>query len=223
MMRKSILLYDLFVSERGKSGGDMKQDIRIEMPQKAKYIIETVMDAGFEAYVVGGCVRDSILGRKPMDWDITTSARPEQIKGLFHRTIDTGLQHGTVTVMLGEEGFEVTTYRVDGEYEDGRHPKEVTFTPNLEEDLKRRDFTINAMAYNEQRGLIDLFGGIEDMESKIIRCVGKPGERFGEDALRMLRAIRFSAQLGYAIENKTLESYLPLFIKSVLKGFSRNW
>lgn len=206
MMRKSILLYDLFVSERGKSGGDMKQDIRIEMPQKAKYIIETVMDAGFEAYVVGGCVRDSILGRKPMDWDITTSARPEQIKGLFHRTIDTGLQHGTVTVMLGEEGFEVTTYRVDGEYEDGRHPKEVTFTPNLEEDLKRRDFTINAMAYNEQRGLIDLFGGIEDMESKIIRCVGEPGERFGEDALRMLRAIRFSAQLGYAIENETLDA-----------------
>ena len=119
------------------------------MPQKAKYIIETIAGAGFEAYVVGGCVRDSILGREPMDWDITTSARPDQVKALFSRTIDTGLQHGTVTVMLEGEGFEVTTYRVDGVYEDGRHPKEVRFTPNLEEDLKRRDLPINAMAYND--------------------------------------------------------------------------
>lgn len=129
--------------------------IQIQIPDKAKYIIETIQAAGFEAYVVGGCVRDSILGRPPEDWDITTSARPEQVKQLFRRTIDTGIQHGTVTVMLDKEGFEVTTYRVDGKYEDSRHPKEVTFTPNLEEDLKRRDFTINAMAYNETEGLID--------------------------------------------------------------------
>lgn len=184
----------------------MEQNKRIKMPQKAKYIIETIANAGFEAYVVGGCVRDSILGREPMDWDITASARPDQVKALFPRTIDTGLQHGTVTVMLEGEGFEVTTYRVDGVYEDGRHPKEVRFTPNLEEDLKRRDLTINAMAYNDAEGLVDLFGGIRDMEAGVIRCVGQPEERFGEDALRMLRAIRFSAQLGYGIEDKTLEA-----------------
>ena len=153
--------------------------------------------------MVGGCVRDSILGRTPEDWDITTSARPEQVKQLFRRTIDTGIQHGTVTVMLDKEGFEVTTYRVDGKYEDSRHPKEVMFTPNLEEDLKRRDFTINAMAYNETEGLIDIFGGLKDIEAKLIRCVGNPEERFGEDALRIMRAIRFSAQLGYEIHEDT--------------------
>lgn len=177
--------------------------IQIQIPEKAKYIIETIQNAGFEAYVVGGCVRDSILGRCPEDWDITTSARPEQVKQLFRRTIDTGIQHGTVTVMLDKEGFEVTTYRVDGKYEDSRHPKEVTFTPNLEEDLKRRDFTINAMAYNETEGLIDIFGGLKDIEAKLIRCVGNPEERFGEDALRIMRAIRFSAQLGYEIHEDT--------------------
>ena len=131
--------------------------MRIDLPEKVKYILKTITDAGYEAYVVGGCVRDSILERQPEDWDITTSAKPEEVKALFRRTIDTGIQHGTVTVMLDKEGFEVTTYRIDGKYEDGRHPKEVTFTPNLEEDLKRRDFTINAMAYNEQEGLVDLF------------------------------------------------------------------
>ena len=177
--------------------------IQIQIPEKAKYIIETIQNAGFEDYVVGGCVRDSILGRCPEDWDITTSARPEQVKQLFRRTIDTGIQHGTVTVMLDKEGFEVTTYRVDGKYEDSRHPKEVTFTPNLEEDLKRRDFTINAMAYNETEGLIDIFGGLKDIEAKLIRCVGNPEERFGEDALRIMRAIRFSAQLGYEIHEDT--------------------
>lgn len=177
--------------------------IQIQVPEKAKYIIDTIQNAGFEAYVVGGCVRDSILGRKPEDWDITTSARPEQVKQLFRRTIDTGIQHGTVTVMLDKEGFEVTTYRVDGKYEDSRHPKEVTFTPNLEEDLKRRDFTINAMAYNDTEGLIDIFGGLTDIEAGLIRCVGDPEERFGEDALRIMRAIRFSAQLGYEIHEDT--------------------
>ena len=175
----------------------------LEIPKNAEIVLHTLENAGYEAYVVGGCVRDSILGRKPDDWDITTSAKPEQVKALFHRTVDTGLQHGTVTVLMEKEGYEVTTYRVDGEYEDGRHPKEVTFTASLEEDLKRRDFTINAMAYNPSRGLVDLFGGLEDIQGKIIRCVGDPLERFTEDALRIMRAVRFSAQLGFTIEDET--------------------
>lgn len=180
--------------------------MELRIPEKAKIILHTLEEAGYEAYVVGGCVRDSILGRSPDDWDITTSAKPEEVKALFRRTVDTGLIHGTVTVMLDKEGFEVTTYRVDGEYEDGRHPKEVSFTASLEEDLKRRDFTINAMAYNPKRGLVDLFGGIQDMENRIIRCVGNPLERFTEDALRILRAVRFSAQLGFSIEGETLKA-----------------
>lgn len=175
----------------------------LEIPKNAETILHILEKAGYEAYVVGGCVRDSILGRSPDDWDITTSAKPEQVKALFHRTVDTGLQHGTVTVLMEKEGYEVTTYRVDGEYEDGRHPKEVTFTASLKEDLKRRDFTINAMAYNPSSGLVDLFGGLEDIERKIIRCVGNPLERFTEDALRIMRAVRFSAQLGFAIEEET--------------------
>lgn len=175
----------------------------INIPQKAAQILKTLNAAGYEAYVVGGCVRDSILDRVPGDWDITTSALPEQVKELFHRTVDTGIQHGTVTVMMGKEGFEVTTYRVDGEYHDGRHPDAVTFTRSLEEDLKRRDFTINAMAYHPEHGLVDLFGGMEDINGKIIRCVGDPVERFTEDALRMLRAVRFSAQLGFTVEENT--------------------
>lgn len=177
--------------------------VKISVPRKAKYIIETIRNAGFEAYVVGGCVRDSILGKEPEDWDITTSAKPEQVKKLFPRTIDTGIKHGTVTVMLDKESFEVTTYRIDGKYEDSRHPTEVTFTPNLKEDLRRRDFTINAMAYNEESGLVDLYGGLEDIERQIICCVGDARERFREDALRIMRAIRFSAQLGYSIEEET--------------------
>lgn len=184
--------------------------MKIELPEKAKYIIDTITEAGYEAYIVGGCVRDAILGRTPEDWDITTSAKPEQVKALFRRTIDTGIQHGTVTVMLDKEGFEVTTYRIDGKYEDSRHPKEVTFTPNLVEDLKRRDFTINAMAYNEQAGLIDIFGGIEDIQRKMIRCVGDAKERFREDALRIMRAVRFSAQLGYSIEEQTKKAIREL-------------
>ena len=177
--------------------------IEIQLPDKVKYIIDTIMEAGWEAYAVGGCVRDFILGREADDWDITTSASPCQVKELFRHTIDTGIAHGTVTVMLGGEGFEVTTYRVDGRYEDGRHPESVTFTASLKEDLKRRDFTINAMAYNERTGLVDEFGGLEDIEKKVIRCVGEARERFTEDALRMMRAVRFSAQLGYEIEENT--------------------
>lgn len=182
---------------------DKAREIKISIPDKAQQIIDRITSAGYEAYIVGGCVRDSILGREPEDWDITTSAKPEEVKALFPRTIDTGIQHGTVTVMLDKEGFEVTTYRIDGKYEDNRHPTEVIFTPNLREDLRRRDFTINAMAYNEKTGLVDLYGGLEDIERKLIRCVGNAEERFTEDALRIMRAIRFSAQLGYTIEENT--------------------
>lgn len=184
--------------------------MRIEMPGKVKQIIRRLTEYGFEAYAVGGCVRDSILGRDPHDWDITTSARPMQVKELFSHTVDTGIQHGTVTVMIGREGFEVTTYRVDGVYEDARHPKEVFFTPDLSEDLKRRDFTVNAMAYNDEAGLVDLYDGTGDIARGQIRCVGKASERFGEDALRMLRAVRFAAQLGYEIEEETRRAILLL-------------
>ena len=183
-----------------------KEDMRIQIPEKGSQIINGLTQAGFEAYIVGGCVRDAILGRSATDWDITTNAKPEQVKALFPRTIDTGIQHGTVTVMLGRTGFEVTTYRIDGEYQDGRHPEKVTFTRNLLEDLKRRDFTINAMAYNETEGLIDAFDGFEDLRNRQIRCVGDPTERFTEDALRILRAVRFAAQLDFTIEEKTLQA-----------------
>ena len=177
--------------------------MKFEIPPNVEMIINTLEKAGFEAYAVGGCVRDTLLGRMPNDWDITTSATPWQVKDLFRRTVDTGLAHGTVTVLVDKEGFEVTTYRLDGEYEDGRHPKEVTFTASLEEDLKRRDFTINAMAYNPKKGLVDLFDGKRDLENKVIRCVGNPLERFTEDALRIMRAVRFSAQLGFEIDGPT--------------------
>ena len=177
--------------------------VRIALPKDVKHIIDVLMENGYEAYAVGGCVRDSILGRVPGDWDITTSARPMQVKGLFRRTVDTGIQHGTVTVMLGRNGYEVTTYRIDGKYEDSRHPKSVEFTFNLVEDLKRRDFTINAMAYNDTDGFVDEFKGLDDLDTKIIRCVGEPELRFTEDALRMMRAIRFSAQLGFTIDEAT--------------------
>lgn len=183
---------------------------KIQIPDSVQFIIRTIEEAGFEAYAVGGCVRDSILGRVPDDWDITTSAKPEDVKRLFRHTIDTGIQHGTVTILIKKECYEVTTYRIDGEYEDNRHPKEVNFTPLLSEDLKRRDFTINAMAYNEKSGLVDLFGGQEDLKSGIIRCVGEPRERFKEDALRIMRAVRFSAQLGYEIEERTTEAIKEL-------------
>lgn len=182
----------------------------IYLPDNVKYIINTIYEAGYEAYAVGGCIRDSLLGKKPADYDITTSAKPDVIKKLFRRTIDTGIQHGTVTVMLKDNGYEITTYRVDGEYEDNRHPKSVSFTSSLKEDLLRRDFTINAMAYNDKEGLVDLFGGQEDLKNGIIRCVGIPYERFTEDALRVMRAVRFAAQLGYNIEADTLNAMSKL-------------
>ena len=187
----------------GKEGDIL---VIIELPKDVRYIIDILTQNGYEAYAVGGCVRDSILGRVPGDWDITTSALPQQVKALFRRTIDTGIQHGTVTIMLGKNGYEVTTYRIDGKYEDSRHPESVEFTPNLEEDLKRRDFTINAMAYNDENGIVDIFGGIDDIRNRIIRCVGNAHDRFTEDALRILRAVRFSAQLGFEIDKATKDA-----------------
>lgn len=184
--------------------------VKIQIPDSVQFIIRTIEEAGYEAYTVGGCVRDSILGRIPDDWDITTSAKPEDVKRLFRHTVDTGIKHGTVTVLINKESYEVTTYRIDGEYEDGRHPKEVNFTSLLSEDLKRRDFTINAMAYNDKDGIIDLFGGQGDLKAGIIRCVGEPRERFEEDALRIMRAVRFSAQLGYEIEERTEQAIKEL-------------
>lgn len=180
--------------------------MEIRIPAPAEEIIEKLNEHGYEAYVVGGCVRDMLLGREPGDWDITTSALPEQVKQVFRRTVDTGIQHGTVTVMIGNEGYEVTTYRIDGEYLDGRHPNSVEYTSSLTEDLKRRDFTINAMAYNRKVGFVDEFGGVEDLKKGVVRCVGDPMDRFTEDALRILRAIRFSAQLGFSIEGHTFDA-----------------
>ncbi len=177
--------------------------MEIRLPKNVEYIINTIESAGFEAYAVGGCVRDSLLGRRPDDWDITTNAAPGEIKALFRRTVDTGIRHGTVTVMLGREGYEVTTYRIDGEYEDGRHPKQVVFTGSLREDLGRRDFTVNAMAYRPREGLVDCFGGLEDLSAGLIRCVGDAKARFTEDALRMMRAVRFCAQLSFSMESCT--------------------
>lgn len=184
--------------------------MQLILPEEVRKIIGVLKERGYEAYAVGGCVRDSLLGREPDDWDITTSAKPQEIKALFRRTVDTGLQHGTVTVLMGHNGYEVTTYRLDGEYEDGRHPKEVAFTDNLVEDLKRRDFTINAMAYSEFGGLVDVFDGAGDLRRGIIRCVGDARERFAEDALRILRAVRFCAQLGFSMEAQTMEAIREL-------------
>ncbi len=180
--------------------------MRFHIPKKVNDIIEELIRHGHEAYAVGGCVRDMVLGREPEDWDITTSATPLEVKKIFRRTVDTGILHGTVTVLMDKDHYEVTTYRLDGEYEDNRHPKQVSFTSSLVEDLKRRDFTINAMAYNEKEGFVDLFGGMEDIKRGLIRCVGSPEERFDEDALRILRAVRFSAQLGFTIEEETLKA-----------------
>ena len=181
----------------------MEIKVRIQLPYEVEWVIGKIREAGYEAFAVGGCVRDTLLGRTPEDWDVTTSARPEAVKAIFERTVDTGLQHGTVTVLKNRKGYEVTTYRIDGEYHDGRHPDSVEFTPNLLEDLKRRDFTINAMAYSHETGIVDEFGGMEDLKAGIVRCVGRPEDRFTEDALRLLRALRFSAQLGFEIEEST--------------------
>lgn len=184
----------------------MPEEIRIRIPDKVEKVLSALHQAGFEAYAVGGCVRDSILGRTPDDWDITTNALPGQVKQVFRRTIDTGIEHGTVTVRYEGESFEVTTYRLDGKYEDHRHPDNVSYTRNLREDLMRRDFTVNAMAYNDRDGLVDLFGGLADLRDQVVRCVGSPRERFDEDALRVLRAVRFCAKLGFRLDPATKEA-----------------
>lgn len=186
----------------------------ISLPTNVNKIIDTLYNAGYEAYAVGGCIRDSILSKNPYDWDITTNARPEEVKKLFPKTLDTGIKHGTVSILFKEnnqfKSYEVTTYRCDGLYSDGRHPDDVTFVNNLHEDLARRDFTINAIAYNEKAGIVDDFSGISDLENKIVRAVGDPLSRFKEDALRMMRAIRFSAQLSFEIDKKTYDAIITL-------------
>jgi len=194
-------------------------NVKIDIPQDVKFIINTLINNGYEAYIVGGCVRDSILQKKPKDWDITTKANPNKVMKLFDKVVLTGLKHGTVTVMINNEGYEVTTYRTDGVYEDNRHPKEVQFVSCLKEDLARRDFTINAMAYNEKEGLVDYFGGMQDLNNKIIKTVGEPKKRFNEDALRMLRAIRFSAQLNFKIDENVL--YMIKELKYNIKNISK--
>lgn len=179
--------------------------MKIKIPQKIEDILSRLEDAGFEAFIVGGCVRDSLLGREPGDWDVCTSARPDQIKACFSdcRTVDTGISHGTVTVVRDGEPVEVTTYRIDGTYSDGRRPDSVEFTASLEEDLARRDFTVNAMAYDMRGRLVDPYGGRTDLEAGILRCVGEPERRFDEDALRVIRAMRFAAVLRFELEEQT--------------------
>ena len=184
-------------------GGD---ELKLNIPEYVKKVVNTLNQNGFEAFVVGGAVRDAMLGQNPDDWDVTTNAMAEQTKQCFDRHFDTGIKHGTITVLMDKKPVEVTTYRIDGEYKDNRRPETVAFTADIKEDLKRRDFTINAMAYNEQAGLLDLYGGAEDLKNKIIRCVGDADTRFGEDALRIMRAIRFAARLGFEIEEKTFKS-----------------
>ena len=176
----------------------------ISMPGEVTTALNILNNNGFEAYIVGGCVRDSLLGVAPKDWDITTSAKPEEIIKCFkrYRTINTGLKHGTVTVVINRKQLEVTTYRIDGRYTDNRHPDSVLFTEKISHDLKRRDFTVNSLAYNQQ-GLIDLFGGAEDIKNKVIKCVGEPNERFNEDGLRILRALRFASVLDFDIDENT--------------------
>ena len=169
---------------------------------------ETLWRTGFEAYPVGGCVRDLLLGRTPGDWDVTTNALPEQVMAVFDYAVPTGIKHGTITVIIGSAAIEVTTFRTEGEYSDGRHPDDVRFDATLEQDLARRDFTINAVALARDGSLIDPFGGQDDLQEEIIRCVGDPDRRFDEDALRMFRAVRFGAQLGFLIEDNTLKALM---------------
>ena len=180
----------------------------LNIPSKAKTIITLLENAGFEAFCVGGAVRDSIMGLNPTDWDITTSASPEDTVMVFkdYKTVDTGLKHGTLAVIIDKTPFEVTTYRVDGDYNDNRHPENVHFTKKLSDDLSRRDFTVNALAYNDKTGLVDLYGGQEDTYNSIIKTVGNPSARFQEDGLRIMRALRFASVLGFTIESETAKA-----------------
>lgn len=177
----------------------------IRIPEGAQYILDRLSGEGYQAYIVGGCVRDALLGRAPKDWDVCTSATPEQMQQVFagDRVVATGLQHGTLTVVIDHEPYEVTTFRVDGAYTDHRHPDGVTFVTDVCEDLARRDFTVNAMAYHPQAGLVDAFGGRDDLAARVIRCVGEPERRFEEDALRILRALRFASVYDFEIATET--------------------
>lgn len=195
--------------QEGKEDGILGKSLLrmiIDLPKNVKNIIESLKEHGFEGFAVGGCVRDSLLKKTPTDWDITTDALPADMKKIFKKTFDTGIAHGTITVLMDGVGYELTTYRIDGDYSDGRHPDSVSFSKNLSEDLCRRDFTINAMAYSPNKGIVDLFGGRRDLQNGIIRAVGDAGKRFDEDALRMLRAVRFAAQLGFKIYDDTFEA-----------------
>lgn len=186
--------------------------VEIKMPMSVEFVLSRLHSSGYEAYIVGGCVRDSIMGIQPHDWDVCTSALPNQVQEIFQdmKVVPTGLQHGTVTVVF-EDGdckqcIEITTYRIDGEYKDNRHPEGVEFVSDLSLDLMRRDFTINAMAYNDKDGIIDMFGGVEDIKNGLLRCVGKPDDRFQEDALRIMRAIRFAMRFNLRIDDEVLHS-----------------
>lgn len=195
--------------QEGKEDGILGKSILrmiIDLPKNVENIIERLKEHGFEGFAVGGCVRDSLLKKTPTDWDITTDALPEDMKKIFKKTFDTGIAHGTVTVLMDGVGYELTTYRIDGNYSDGRHPDSVSFSKNLSEDLCRRDFTVNAMAYSHNKGIVDLFGGRKDLQNGIIRAVGDAKKRFDEDALRMLRAVRFASQLGFKIDDDTFEA-----------------
>ena len=187
-------------------------DYFLNTPNKVDKILRTLQRSGFDAYVVGGCVRDVLMGRKPEDWDITTSATPEETKACFkgYKTIDTGIKHGTVTVVMEGEPFEITTFRSDGAYSDGRHPDTVEFSKDIRVDLARRDFTMNALAYSPSKGIIDEFGGLDDIKNRVIKAVGMPGNRFREDSLRILRAIRFAGTLGFLIEPDTARAVKDL-------------
>ncbi len=184
-------------------------NITIELPGNVKKLISLLENSGHEAYAVGGCVRDALLGTVPNDWDLTTSASPDEVKAALEglRILDTGLKHGTVSAVL-DNVYEITTFRIDGEYSDSRHPDSVSFSKKLEDDLSRRDFTINAMAYNEKRGLVDVFKGADDLQNHVIKCVGDPDKRMDEDALRILRAARFQSKLGFSIEQNTKQAIL---------------
>lgn len=195
--------------QEGKEDGILGKSILrmiIDLPKNVENIIERLKEHGFEGFAVGGCVRDSLLKKTPKDWDITTDALPVDMKKIFKKTFDTGIAHGTVTVLMDGVGYELTTYRVDGNYSDGRHPDSVSFSKSLSEDLCRRDFTINAMAYSNKKGIVDLFDGRKDLQNGIIRAVGDAKKRFDEDALRMLRAVRFAVQLGFKIDDDTFEA-----------------
>ncbi len=191
----------------------------LKIPEKIQLMLNTLTKNGYEAYIVGGCVRDSLLGITPSDYDITTSAKPQEIMELFEKAVPTGLQHGTVTVIIDGEPVEITTFRTEGLYLDSRHPQSVKFVTDLREDLSRRDFTVNAMAYNNKSGIVDYYGGIADLENKILRAVGEPEKRFKEDALRILRLFRFASQLEFVIEKNTLNAALKL--QNGLENISR--